>query len=337
MTLSRFKLSADTAVPVEEPRDEERPSKLPRNLLMAGAAALPFAGLIGEKPRIHEGKGQEFRTLADLQKAVRPGDVVLSSPHKKSFTNLGIGLGTGVPDVSHAAFVDNEGRMVTIRDEKPVVGPMVDTWQRGRAYTVLRPKAGGPLNPDELALKYRRHLDLANKLEAQAAARGASRAEIDAMRREFYTKTPGFIRTPLHSVMAPTIGPTAGDEAKTRFESFLKKPNTKNLHECAGGWCALPGSMAFPKGVDVVKGRKPGDTTPVDFLRSEHLEAVGGYGRNKKNLVNKLIKAGPTAARLTYGALGAGGVYLADKAIDALRRRHAEKAPPQEQVELPAR
>ena len=328
MTLSRFKISSADAQPPEDGESEKEPSHRLRNGLMLGAAALPFAGMIGNKAPVHEGRGQEFGSLEELGRSVKPGDVVLSSPHKKTFTTLGIGLGTGVPDVSHAAFVDDMGRLVSTEANEITAGPLLNQFEKDRAYTVLRPRAGGPLNPQEMARSYRRQFDAANKLEAAARAQGATPEAINALRSQFYTKTRGFIRTPLHSVMAPSIGANgAGDAAKKIFDDFTKNPNAANAHCHAGGWCSLPGAMAFPKGVDVVPGRLPGDTTPVDFLKSPHLQPVGGFGRGKNRYVDQMVRAGPTAARLTYGAIAAAGVYAADKALSALKKRSARKAP----------
>lgn len=321
MSLARFKIAAVPPQPDDEPADSER-SHLGRNLLMGGAAALPFAGMIGDTPNIHDGKGLEFKSLDELKKHVTPGDIVISSPHKKTFTTLGVGLGTGVPDATHAAFVDDLGRLISNRTEGNVAGPLIDPFEEGRAFTVLRPKVGGPLNAADMAKKYRRQYDAANALEIEMLKKGLGPKEIGEMRRNFYTKTKGFIRTPLHSVMAPTFGPHgAGDKAKKMFEDFYKKPSAANIENCAGGWCSLPGAMAFPEGMDVRPGRKPGDTTPVDFLKNPHLEAVGGYGRGKNRYVDQMIRAGPTAARLTYGALAALGVYGASKAVDAVTKR----------------
>lgn len=289
---------------------------------MGAAAALPFAGMIGNAPNIHEGKGLEFKSLDELKKHVTPGDIVISSPHKKTFTNLAIGLGTGVPDASHAAFVDDRGRLISNTLEQKSVGPTIQSFEKNRAYTILRPKAGGPLNAADMAQKYRRHLEIADVLEAAEKARGATPEALAEMRRNFYSRAPGYLKTPIHSVVAPYFGSHgAGDEAKKTFEQFYKKPTAAGVADCAGGWCTLPGAMAFPQGMDVVPGRKPGDTTPVDFLKNPHLEAVGGFGRGKNRYVDKLIRAGPTAARLAYGVLGSLGVYGASKGIDAIKAR----------------
>ena len=37
---------------------------------MGGALAAPFAGMIGDKPNIHAGKGTEFKTLDELKKVI---------------------------------------------------------------------------------------------------------------------------------------------------------------------------------------------------------------------------------------------------------------------------
>jgi len=327
LTLGHFKLAAGE--PVEVAASEEQdlprpPSKRLRNALMLGAGALPFAGLIGDAPKIHEGQGREFTDLSELKKIINPGDVVLSSPHKKTFTTLGIGLGSGAPDVTHAAFVDDLGRLVTTHTDGAVPGPTTDQFVEGRSYTILRPKAGGPLHAPTLAQRYRRQLDAADAMSAKILASGGTHADVAKLRREFYTKGLGFAWTALHTPTAATFGPpTTGDASKRRFDKFLQTLNPEDAHACAGGWCSLSGALAFPEGHDVKPGRKPQDTTPADFLTNPHLEAVGGYQRNRNNLANRMIRAAPNAARLTYGTLGALGVYGADAALDAVKRRLA--------------
>lgn len=317
MSLSRFKLAAD--LPPEQPESEEAPApaqppnKRLRDFLMLGAAGAPFLGMKAP-PKLHENQGSEFGTIEELHKNMMPGDVVLSSPHKKPLNSLGVGLGTGSPDVTHASFVDDYGRIISTIAEGNL-GPTAETLVPDRTYTILRPKPGGRLNPAELAQRYRRSHDIADQLKAK-------HPEIaPQIKRDFSTKARGFIETPLREVMAPVFGGVAGDAQKKRFADFYKKPSVSGIHECAGGWCSLPGALAFPEGIDVVQGKTPKQTSPTDFLKSPDLHAVGGYSRGRNRLVERAIRAGPTAARLTYGVLGAAGVYGADKAIDAIKNR----------------
>lgn len=319
MSIKRFKISAAPPEATPEETDVAPSQKKVRNALMLAAGVAPFGSLIGERPKIHEGKGREFTSLEELKGVINPGDVVLSAPKKKDLTSLGVGLFSNGfnGDTSHSAFVDDHGRMVSTALNGPFApGPRIETWDPTRTYTVLRPKADR-LNPAELGRRYREQFDAANAL-----IRNAPSATHEKLRKKFYVDLPDIIHMGLRETYLPRLGgASTGDAAKKRFKEFLAKPSLDTAHSCASGWCSFPGAISLPEGMDVVPGKSPFNTAPTDFMRSDLFEPVGGYQRGRKSLANTAMTHGQTAGRLAFSGLGMGAVYGADKALSALKRK----------------
>jgi len=270
---------------------------------MAGAALLPFAGLIGQKPVIHEGAGTEFKTLSELKEHVQPGDVILSSPKKKGLVSVAVSMGSGTPDVTHASFVDDKRRLISNLNTSPRHGPTIERFRPDRTYTILRPHG---VDSGELSKRYRAQLDAMEKLVQEHKPLVKSPAALRELRKQFYSSPGQMLASSVREIFAPKI---FQDTSKSRLKSFLKKPTGPAICDTVSGWCSFPGAAAMPEGKPVVPGKRLQDITPTDFLRSEHFKPVGGFGRGQKQLLNTFLKAGPAITRVGLGALGAAAAY----------------------------
>lgn len=168
---------------------EDDESNLGRNLAMGGAAALPFAGAVGQNKVVHKfDQMPQTSSLDELRKAIREGDVILTgSRHEKAPATASalakllpdwmtskwrINLGVGNPRGYHAALIDKAGPLES--DIRAIEShPDLPFWQRqglkhleNEHVTVLRPKLS-PAEHAEMMGNIRKYPEVFKQLKAQ--------------------------------------------------------------------------------------------------------------------------------------------------------------------------
>jgi hypothetical protein len=297
-------------------KEEERHISKGRAALVGGAAAAPFAGLIGQKKIIHDPytnpNVERFDDLQHLQDWAEPGDVMVTSKPKSTWKTFQSPM-TGsefyhaqvVPSTKHTR---SGGRWEEVPQTLSVEDPYEkDRWRRqgreaikkdlptvaeemaNRNYSdvvLLRPKK--PLTEKELKVFQEQAIDRARQ------SYGGQRAISSWAKDMFVPKIPGVTEklSPAHEVKYEMVG------------------GKKVPVLCDGDVCSTLPAAAFEKatGRSVVPGKGAGAVMPTDFLRSEEFEPVGAWTTGKFKPRGKLQ---PYLAR---GAVGAG---LAGTAVAA--------------------
>lgn len=163
------KKADDTGVPPED--------HTLRNVAMAGAAALPFAGLIGQRPMIHDGAGKAYADYERFKQRIRPGDILVSGRPGVGSAKLMISLATGTPKGYHVAIAGP--RRGTAYQQHPSGGyQLYQLGGPGEHMQVLRLKGLSPQQRSEFVRTARRRVDQQAAFEhalakrIRAAARG---------------------------------------------------------------------------------------------------------------------------------------------------------------------
>lgn len=267
-----------------------------RNYAMGAAAAAPFAGMIGQKPVIHDPHLnpdiQRFATMAELSRQAQPGDVLLTTKPGGSVWKSAIQPLSG-SEFYHA---------------QPVVGR-----RRGHGTTLTAGQYDEP--------EYRRNL--------KAVRRDAETIRDMSKTQEY----PDVMLMRPKKKLAPEQLAAFKDEALRRSrtpydhvkapmtwlkEMFLPKVDLggKNVRPpvCEGNVCSTLPAMAYERaGVDVLKGKRSQDIFPPDYLRSEAFEPVGVRLKNEYATSPALRKAMPYMTRAGLGAALAAGTYGVSK------------------------
>ena len=269
------------------PPDDRGSKPLQHPAALGALAAAPFAGMIGQKPVIHDpmrgAKGQRFQTMQDLSRAARPGDILMTtkprgSAFKGTITPLSGsefyhaqpvvgrrgGLGTTV-DTGQFYAHENLPKTQHLKGEAPEISKAM----RGMYPDValLRPKK--PLTPGQQKKFVERALQRAYPDYAYGKA-------IESWLRDLFV--------PKLDALNKNRPPVA----------------------CEGNICSTLPSQALyeASGRNVVPGKVPQDVFPTDFLRSENFELVGSKLRPK--LYEKPEWFRKAMPYLTRGAAGAG-------------------------------
>lgn len=261
-----------------------------RNAAMAGAAASPFLGLIGQRRLLHDpvtNAAVQRMSKSELAALARPGDVVLTGTEKfNPFKTLQTPFsGT---DFFHTETVVSPGKAFTS-------GRLTDPALKGLSSASLRTDKARDLNFRDMVL-LRPHKALSpEELERYLGAVTKS------------TTSPyGYgqaVKSYLHDLFVPKI---------PLFQS-------KGGPLCTRGTCSTMPAQAFASvGKTVLPGVTPSLTTPADFLRSEHFFPVAAS--IKSSYANTLAhRMKPYASRLALGGALAGAVYGGSKLWDQLR------------------
>lgn len=262
---------------------------------MGVAAAAPFAGLIGEKPIIHDplqgAEGKTFKSLEQLQRQAQPGDVLLTSKPKGSLFKNFI-MPAGRSQFYHAQPVTGrqDGIGYTLS-----AGDLYDTnTPASKALNYDYPIADYMRDPDT---QYSDALLLRPKQKLTPEQLKTLRAEY-GKRSTTYYDNPKAAETFLRDLFIP------------KHEMFnLGRPETI----CEGNVCSTMPSQAFHKatGKSVVPGKRAQDVFPTDFLRSDQFELVGGHITPETRALegSAMRKAAPWLLRGGIGAGLAGGTY----------------------------
>lgn len=288
------KLAAVAVAPTANPEDEE--SHLGRNLAMAGAAATPFAGMIGQKPIIHDPHMNpdihRFTSMNDLSKAARPGDVLVTGKPGgsvwKSFIKplsgsemyhsqpvVGRKKGHGLT-ASAGEFFDKSFRHDTpqdlLRSEADTVAEMAKNYPDA---TLLRPREG--MTPAQLAAFKENALKRSKSKYSDGTA----------------------VKTWLKEMFVPKL---------KAFE------DQRTGRICEGNVCStLPAKAYAQAGKKVIDGKSVKDAFPTDFLRSEAFTPVGAHISSDYKMSPGMRRALPYLSRGAMGLGMAGAVYGASK------------------------
>lgn len=256
---------------------------------MGVAAVSPFAGMLGQQPIIHDplqgAEGKNFKSMRHLQRAARPGDVILTSKPKGSFFKNFIAPAGG-SQFYHAQPVTGReyGRGYTFsagdyfgpeysRSNLHEYEPTIAEYLRGQdtGYTdavLLRPKT--PLTPEQLKALRESHLD-----------RGFR--DYDGVKA---------VSTWLRELFVPKW-------------DFLNKGRPETV--CEGNVCSTMPAQSYHEvgGPSVVPGKRAQDVFPTDFLRSKNFDLVGSKTTEGTRRLQRGAwgKAAPWVMR---GGLGAG-------------------------------
>lgn len=275
--------------------DEDSSKK--RSLALAGVAgAAPFAGMIGEQKIIHDplagAKGQVFRSMEDLSRAAKAGDVlVMSKPKGSMFKTL-------ITPVSGSEFYHAQ----PVLEKKRGMGTTADTGSLFSGSDKSLRRQVKPVHESAAESKYKDVVLLRPKkplTEAQAKA-----FSTDAMRR---------------SSKDYATGQAVKNWAKDIFVPKIKGVTDRGPQTiCEGNICSTVPSMAMDKatGRGVVPGKTAKDVMPADFLRSTEYELVGSKipSRSKYTASHEAIrKARPVLSRALLGAGMAGTAYGASE------------------------
>lgn len=295
--LYTLKTAADE--PAAEESSPEESHRL-RNLAMAGAAATPFAGMIGQQPIIHDPhlnpNVRRFKTMDHLQRQARPGDVILTSKPKGSIWKNLIAPVTG-SDFYHVqevvgrrrgkATTSTAGQFFNDQSMKPEVPtrgklPTIGDYTNEHGYPdvlLLRPKK--PMSPDELKV-----------FQKQVMQRSARMYNDDRA-----------VSTWLRDVFMPKL--------KGR-EQAAPRP------VCEGDVCSTAPAAGYrAAGRTVVPGKRPEEVFPSDYLRSKNFKAVGARLGSGNRWSDTTRRAVPLLTRAGLGVGMAGGTYLASQHPEA--------------------
>ena len=283
-----------------------------RNSAMLAAAAAPWLGTIGQRPKREAPAYTEARQLLDL---AEPGDVWLNAdaPNKSFFkelrgTKTQVSLGTGTPEGYHAGMIDapkGERILHFNSDTGFESGPGMKDLTKGR-FTLLRPN----LSDVERTEFINRLRGLVPAAEAYGAAHGPEARKTLLGRKETVLAAINELLVPKSdSKKSVTRAQVAQHHAMDAFKAC--PTNNPYSATCSGGLAA-----ALPKGRHVVPGKAPERVVPSDFLRSKLFTPIGRYDNKPLTGYERMLKHGPTLSRLLIGGTAAGGVYGLSKLLD---------------------
>jgi hypothetical protein len=278
---------------------DKKKSKLP--LLAAGAAGVaPLAGMIGQKPLLHDPYLNKKIDLVDynkLQGLSQPGDVLITSMDSGRSPWQSLQSPFSGTEFYHAqpAIKDPSGKM--------------------RTMTAGELSSGGKSLSSAAVKKKLR----TNKLDtfSQLANQGEYGNQVLLRPKKSISPEQAKRLNALLTERAAT--PYGGVRGASAYLKDLFLPKIKGVTDkipdapnCVGDVCSTLPSRALKevKNIDVVPGKSPGSVLPHDFLRSEEFEPVAAalargrkrapfYGHELRN--RALLGAGLAAG--TYGAL----------------------------------
>lgn len=280
--------------------DDERSG--PSNLqlgAMGAAAASPFAGLIGEKPIIHDplqgAEGANYKNMKEVSRAAQPGDVLLTSKSKGSLFKNFI-TPAGQSQFYHA---------------QPVTGR-----QDGIGYTM----SAGDLYDQGITPSKAKNFD--SPIHEYMKNDTTSYSDAVLLR----PKTP-LSKEQLKSLQTSygqrVVRPYDNGKALGTFARDLFVPKldalTKGRPEtiCEGNVCSTMPAMAHHEatGKRVIPGKASQDVFPTDFLRSDQFDLVGSHVTPETAALERsaLRKASPWLLRGGIGAGLAAGTYAASE------------------------
>lgn len=130
----------------DPPDDTEDNRHLARNVAMGGALALPWAGTIGEQPLKHYRGGVEAKSLEEIKKMFRPGDIIVQGDKEIDPFKIFSGLSTGQPETLHIEAVGRRGRTYAAGGGGMEHGTIADFVPKKTRLQLLRPR----MTPQEI-------------------------------------------------------------------------------------------------------------------------------------------------------------------------------------------
>jgi len=253
----------------------------------------PFLGAIGQQsvkhdPLLNESI-QRHKTLAELARRARTGDVLVTSKPSGSFWKSFIRPLTGSEFYHVQPVVGRRGGQGTTTSAGSFSDPSYaqDTRQQLRQQSSKIPAEMKHLGyEDAVLLRPNKKLTPEQKRVFIKDMMGRAQAPYN---------TGNAVKTWLHDLFVP------------KLESLQKG---KDLPVCEGGVCSSAPAMAYNKaGIQVAKGKAQRNAFPGDFLRSDALRPVGAVVKSPYSKAVALRKATPWLARGAVGAGLAGGIY----------------------------
>lgn len=293
-------------------KDDEGPSS--QQLAVGAAGASPFAGLIGQERIRHDPHTnpnvRRFKSIEDLQRHARPGDVIITSKPKSTWKTMQIPM--GATEFYHA---------------QPVVGR-----RKGRGLTA---SAGNYRDPYYQRLGKKDFLseleNIKNEMRSEKykdvvllrPKEKMSKAQLDkfveqglARSRTEYDTAQG-IKGWMRELFVPKIIPRKALEkvegpTTIRYQRIVDPETGKRVKRplyCKGNVCSTVASQSYTAatGRGVVRSKGARNVMPADFMRSKNFDAVGSVVKHTKKV--PLWK--PMAARGAMGLGLAGTAYAA--------------------------
>lgn len=262
---------------------------------MGVAAAAPFAGLIGEQPIIHDplqgAQGKTFKNLEAVERAARPGDVLLMSKSKGSLFK---------------DFITPAGRS-QFYHAQPVTGRA-----EGKGYTL----SAGDLHGQ--GLKAREALDHDYSITDYMRDPDAPYHDVVLLRPK-QKLTPEQLEALREDYGKRVIRPYDDRKAADTFlrDLFIPKLDVFNAGRpetvCQGNVCSTLPAQSFhtATGNSVIPGKRAQDVFPTDFLRSDQFEMIGSHVTPETRALEQSVfrKASPWLMRGGIGATLAAGTY----------------------------
>jgi len=292
--MQRYGLSKEALARVAPPPpEEEEESHTGRNLAVAGAAASPFAGLIGQDKILHDPhldpNMRRFRSMGDLSRAAQPGDLLMTTKPNRSMWKATISPLSG-SEFYHAQPVigrrGGHGTTVSAGEhDQPLFRKQVSTKGGIREFIRNTDKvhemSQNQHYPDVMLLRPKRPMT-PEQLKA---------FEQELVQRTTHPYSPGkAIGTWLKEIFMPKV--------------FDRSGAKNNAPICEGNVCStMPAQAYASQGVNVLPNKRSQDIFPTDFLRSDQFEPVGVRLENQYMTSPTMRKLMPYLAR---GALGAG-------------------------------
>ena len=270
---------------------------------MAVAAATPFAGMIGQGPVVHDpwmgARTRRFSQLHHLAQQAQPGDILLTSKPKGSLFKKLIQPISG-SDFYHAqGVVGRKGRYGTTLD--------VGDAYAGKATTARR--SAVPIHEEFLPAGYKDVLLLRPKTPLTAHQKSLLGKDIAARATTGYDYNKA-VTSWLKDLYLPKV---------KGMEHLGSKAQAVEHAACEGNICStIPAQAHYnATGESIIKGKRPQDVFPSDFLRSPDYKLIGAHlpsgGSNTSLALRKVM---PVATRLGMGALTAGAAYGASEKPD---------------------
>lgn len=271
-------------------KKEKKESHKARNALMAGAAASPFMGLIGQKPIIHDPfsntKIPRTQSMSELARQARPGDVLVTTKPTGSIWKQFMSPMTGSEFYHAQPVIGKKNRLGTtleageyaprifknhtLKDILNVEADTIPEAMRGNYPDVMLMRPRTPLTPEQTQRFVRESLQRGRQRYSTGQAVSGWLKDL------FVPKIPGL-------------------------------ENTKNRPVCEGAMCSSLPAMGYNSiGKSVISGKAPHSVMPTDFLRSEEFEPVIARLSREPGAMKKVT---PYLARAGIGAALAGGVY----------------------------
>ena len=294
------------------PKDEGMSGK--QTAAVAGAAAAPFAGMIGQEKLRHDPHRNKnvrrFKSMDELSRHAKPGDIIITSKpksiwkttqspfsgsefyHAQPVVGRRAGRGTTASAGNYGSKHYQALSRKNFADELMTIGQEMKA-EKYKDVVLLRPKV--PLKGGQLKKFVAENLD---RSRTQYDTTGA----IKAWGKDLFM--PKMIP---HSLLKKEKGVTTVKYVK------MKDPDTGKMMKrpvlCKGNVCSTMPAMAMEAatGKRVVRGKHSKDVMPADFLRSKNYETVGARIKN----TSRIARHKPLLLRAGIGVGMAGGAYAA--------------------------